>query len=252
MTPNPITRVLSSLQKHDVQFLLMGGQACVLYGAAEFSRDLDIHILTSPTNLKRLRSALAELEAEVIAVPPFEEEYLDRGHAVHFRCNHPEAGGIRLDVMSTMRGVGAFPEVWKRRASYTLENGMEVDLLSLPDLVAAKKTQRDKDWPMIRRLVEANYQSFYHEPNAQRIRFWLEELRTPELLLEAVSRFPREARSVAERRPAVASALSADRDAVQQALEEEMQREQAADRAYWLPLRQELEQLRRDRGRGAR
>jgi hypothetical protein len=42
LTQNPITRVLSIFQKHDVCFLLMGGQACVLYGAAEFSRDIDI------------------------------------------------------------------------------------------------------------------------------------------------------------------------------------------------------------------
>jgi hypothetical protein len=29
--------------------------------------------------------------------------------------------------------------------------------MGLPDLVQAKKTQRDKDWPMIRWLVEVNY-----------------------------------------------------------------------------------------------
>ena len=45
MTPNPIRKVLSTLRSHRVQFLLMGGQACVFYGAAEFSRDTDIVIL---------------------------------------------------------------------------------------------------------------------------------------------------------------------------------------------------------------
>ena len=32
----------------------MGGQACVLYGAAEFSRDLDLALLPDPDNLDRL------------------------------------------------------------------------------------------------------------------------------------------------------------------------------------------------------
>jgi hypothetical protein len=64
----------------------MGGQACVLYGAAEFSRDLDIAIGATSDDLRLLRSALVELGASVIAVPAFEAEYLDRGHAVHFRC----------------------------------------------------------------------------------------------------------------------------------------------------------------------
>ena len=51
----------------------MGGQACVFYGAAEFSRDVDFAILAEPENLKRLQAALNELQAEVIAVPAFEE-----------------------------------------------------------------------------------------------------------------------------------------------------------------------------------
>src|ERR1700757_3410913 len=39
---NPIRKVLSSMQAHRVRALLMGGQACVFYGAAEFSRDTDL------------------------------------------------------------------------------------------------------------------------------------------------------------------------------------------------------------------
>jgi len=35
-------RALSSMRKNGVQALLMGGQACVFYGAAEFSRDLGL------------------------------------------------------------------------------------------------------------------------------------------------------------------------------------------------------------------
>ncbi len=89
MIRNPIRRVLSSIRERKVRALLMGGQACVLYGAAEFSRDTDFAILASPANLARLRLALADLRAHVIAVPPFEAGYLRRGHAVHFRCENP-------------------------------------------------------------------------------------------------------------------------------------------------------------------
>jgi hypothetical protein len=34
----------------------MGGQACVFYGAAEFSRDLDLLILSDADNLSRIRA----------------------------------------------------------------------------------------------------------------------------------------------------------------------------------------------------
>jgi hypothetical protein len=249
LIPNPIRRALSTLEKNDLRFLLMGGQACVLYGAAEFSRDMDVHVLASPANLDRLSEAVAELKAEVIAVPPFTQEYLNRGHAVHFRCRHPEVDGLRLDIMSKMRGVAPFDDLWDRRTILGLEDGTEVPLLGLPDLVAAKKTQRDKDWPMIRRLVEANYESFYDEPNPQRIRFWLAELRTPTLLIEAVRRFPREADEAAEWRQTIVHARAGDPDAVQKAMDEEMAQEREADRVYWAPLRKELEELRRARNR---
>lgn len=245
MIPNPITRALSTLQKNGVQTLLMGGQACVLYGAAEFSRDLDVALLASPENLDRLRRALTELDATVIAVPPFGAEYLQRGHAIHFRCAAPGAEGLRLDVMSRMRGVAPFEELWSRRTSVRLDDASEIAVLSLPDLVTAKKTQRDKDWPMIRRLVEANYETFYAEPTPERLRFWLRELRTPELLMEAVDRFAEEARTEAPGRAALALALAGDVRKVEDALEDEMRQEREADRAYWIPLRKELEELRR-------
>ena len=53
----------------------MGGQACVFYGAAEFSRDTDLAILANSENLARLKNALEDLHATVIAVPPFEATY---------------------------------------------------------------------------------------------------------------------------------------------------------------------------------
>lgn len=41
----PIGSILAALRSHGVEYLLTGGQACVLYGAAEFSRDVDITVL---------------------------------------------------------------------------------------------------------------------------------------------------------------------------------------------------------------
>lgn len=95
----------------------MGGQACVWYGAAEFSRDTDLVVLIEEDNLRRLQDALSELNAERIAVPPFHVEFLERGHAVHFRCHHPEARGMRVDIMSKCAGLIRFPSVVSPRDS---------------------------------------------------------------------------------------------------------------------------------------
>lgn len=225
----------------------MGGQACVFYGAAEFSRDTDLAILADAANLARLRRALDDLQAEVIAVPPFQLKYLRRGHAIHFRCQHPEALRMRVDVMSKMRGVDSFPNLWKRRTTIELPDGTRCDLLALPDLVRAKKTQRDKDWPMIRRLVEAHYFQHSTKPNPAQIRFWLQELRTPQLLIEVAQRHTLLTRRLAARRPLLAGAALGQSEELERGLmaEETVEREQ--DRRYWLPLKAELEILRHAR-----
>jgi len=130
------------MRAHRVRALLMGGQACVFYGAAEFSRDTDLAIVADAANLARLRRALDDLRAEVIAVPPFELKYLKRGHAINFRCQHPEALRMRVDVMAKMREVDAFPELWKRRTTIELPDGTRCDLLSLPDLAHLRLSMR--------------------------------------------------------------------------------------------------------------
>jgi hypothetical protein len=227
----------------------MGGQACVLYGAAEFSRDIDLALLADPDNLARLRAAMIELDASPIAVPPLSLEYLVRGHAAHFRCAAPWAAGIRVDLMSVLRGVGPFKELWERRTTLAIGPD-EVDLLSLPDLVRAKKTQRDKDWPMIRRLVEADYFAHRDDMTSARVSFWLAELRSPSLLVELVALHPSEAALVS--RPAVTAASRSDVAAVERELALEQAAEVAADREYWAPLKRELESLRRSRPRDVR
>ncbi len=224
----------------------MGGQACVFYGAAEFSRDTDIVVLAEKDNLARILSAMNDLSAVVIAVPQFDAEFLKKGHAVHFRCNHPDALGMRLDIMSVMRNVEPFEKLWKRRTSIKTDEG-SYDLISLPDLVQAKKTQRDKDWPMIRRLVEANYFENKSLPGKNHVKFWLKELRTPELLLEIADKFKNQASFVMRERSLLEFALSNSLKDLEEALLAEELSEREKDRKYWNPLKRDLEKMRRNR-----
>ena len=246
MIPNPIRKVLSTMAARQVRALLMGGQACVFYGAAEFSRDTDLAVLAEPDNLDRLRVALADLQAERIAMPPFEIDFLLRGHAIHFRCQHPEAAGMRVDVMAVMRGVAPFQELWERRIVLADAEGVTYELLSLPDLVQAKKTQRDKDWPMLRRLVEADYYAGRNEASAERVQFWLRELRTPELLIELAAQHTSVANELAGERPLLSCAKPGQTADLQTALESEEKRERERDRAFWQPLKAELARLRHE------
>jgi hypothetical protein len=245
LIPNRIHKVLSTFQNCGVRALLMGGQACVFYGAAEFSRDVDFAVVADPENLDRLKAALADLDASVIAVPPFSVEHLKRGHAIHFRCRHPEAEGLRIDVMSTMRGVADFPDLWERRTTLQADDGTLYQLMALPDLVQAKKTQRDKDWPMIRRLIEADRIACRDEADPGQVAFWLREGRTPELLIDLARSHRELAREIAlMARPLLSAVIEEDESAIENGLAEEERSERALDRAYWTPLKRELEELR--------
>jgi hypothetical protein len=248
---SPIVKVLSTIRKHGVKALLMGGQACVFYGAAEFSKDADIVLLTDPENVARLRAALVELRAQQRYVPGLKIEALDRGHAVHFECGVTGAEGIRLDVMAKLRGVDPFPQLWARRTTFQDLHGNTYDALGLEDLVKAKKTRRSKDWPMVARLVEANYVENSASPTDQQVRFWLRELRTPRYLISVAQQYRLVAEDSASERPLLQLAVSGDEARLEEALIEEERTERQRDDAYWRPLLRELELYRRNRRLGS-
>ena len=245
MIPTPIRQVLSTIQTNGVQALLMGGQACVFYGAAQVSKDVDLVLLAQEENFSRLRAALEQLNAKRIAVPRFDPALLARGHAVHFRCAAPGVEDLRIDVMTSLRDLPPFSVLWERRTVIAADGGEEFHLLSIPDLVEAKKTQRTKDWPIIELLVAIHYRENGANPSPDWIEFWLRQARTPELLAELAQRFPSEARAVSSRRPLLHLAFSGESEALRAALDAEARAEQAKDRAYWAPLKAELEAFRR-------
>jgi len=230
----------------------MGGQACVFYGAAQFSKDIDFTLLADEENYVRLHAALGELQAVRAAVPPFDPAALDRGHAVHFRCQAPEVAGLRVDLMTRLRGVADFATLWARRTTIQDADGTCYDLLSVEDLVQAKKTQRAKDWPMIGALVEAHYRAVHAQPTPERIAFWLRECRTPERLVQLTRIFPAETSEMADRRPLLRIAVSGDLDELAAALDAEVRAEMAKDRVYWEPLKREFEAMRFAEARGNR
>jgi hypothetical protein len=64
LIPTLIRQVLSTLRTNGVQALLMGGQACVFYGAAQVSKVIDLVLLAEPA---RDRAYWAPLKAELEA-----------------------------------------------------------------------------------------------------------------------------------------------------------------------------------------
>ena len=95
-------------------------------------------------------------------------------------------------------------------------------------------------------LVAIHYRENEVEPRADWVTFWLREARTAELLWQLVRRFPEESKSLLSARPLLSDAIQGDIEKLRADLDAEVRLEQAKDRAYWAPLRREIEAFRRE------
>lgn len=246
MTPNPILKVLFTFQKFGIKSLLIGGQACIIYGAVEFSRDTDFLILCETKNLNKIRKALTALKARNIYFPSFKKEFLDKGHACHFRCYAAPTKGLRIDIIAQLRGCDSFEKLWGRRYTVKLPKNKTIEVIGLKDLVQSKKTQRDKDWLMLNRLVE-NDIFLIQRPSSTKIEWWLLECRNAVLLIQLAKKHKKLVEEHLRERPLLGIALKGDTEKLQKELSKEEKRERKKDEQYWQPLRKELEILRHKR-----
>ena len=58
---NRYIELLKAFEKENVDYILVGGFAVILYGMQRLTRDVDIFIRMSPENIKKLRRALHSL-----------------------------------------------------------------------------------------------------------------------------------------------------------------------------------------------
>ncbi|GAG11894.1 unnamed protein product, partial [marine sediment metagenome] len=232
-----------------VKCLLIGGQACIIYGAAEFSRDSDFVVLSTHENLECLQKALDALKAELIYVPPLEIDYLKRGHACHFRCGAEDVKNLRIDVISKLRGCDPFDKLWERKKTVLAKGSTDLDVIGLRDLVQSKKTQRDKDWFMLKRLVDNDIILNKDNPPDGRVRWWFRECRDAGTLVELAEKYPEIAKECTLDRQLLASAIIPDVQSLNLQLRDEEMAERQKDTEYWIPLKEELETLRKSRSR---
>jgi hypothetical protein len=134
------------LRERGIRFAITSGMACVYYGLQQNTKDSDWII--EPADLPKLRALLLEHERRVppwrisyrhIFGAPLVEEYLAAGWTSHLSI-WPSAGGPEehVDIF------GAPPRVLPGAVCADEKGFAE------PDLIAwMKRTDRDKDWPII-------------------------------------------------------------------------------------------------------
>ncbi|MCG2726136.1 MAG: hypothetical protein L6420_07780 [Elusimicrobia bacterium] len=247
MISTPIFKVISVLKEKRVKSLLIGGQACIIYGGSEFSRDSDFVILSEDKNLEKIKEALCILKAEAVYFPKFEKDYLERGHACHFRCKAKIVKDFRVDIMSKLRNCDDFPKLWKRKKIIRIKGVGNINIISLEDLVKSKKTQRDKDWLMITRLVESDIIKCNFKENQAKILWWMNESRVTKTLIHLCELYPKCARKAVLKRKLLNFAIKKNEAGIISGLKKEEMVERKKDIKYWMPLKKELESLRLNR-----
>lgn len=140
---NQLRGVYSSLLKHKVKYVTIGGIAAILHGVPRATFDLDILIEATPENAQRLLDAL--LEAGLGTASLTTAEVLLAHEITIFRDR------VSVDVQTKTPGI-VFAEAWERRE--TMKHGRtSFFVLSRADLIASKRAAgRSKDLEDVRLL----------------------------------------------------------------------------------------------------
>lgn len=143
-------QIITTLDGHDVDYVVIGGFAAVAHGSPRATFDLDIVAGQDPANLRRLAGALSELNArtagtdgDLLDVDPTNADDLAAGASRTMSTDHG-----RLDVMAVDMVPGApdYTELRSNAAVVTTPAGNRIAVAGLAHLLAMKRSSgRDKD-----------------------------------------------------------------------------------------------------------
>lgn len=149
--------ILGVLARHDVDFLVVGGVAVVVHGYPRLTQDVDILAAPDAANMRRLATALAELNARSVD---------DRNRELPLDLSHPE--GLALGDFFLVTDAGGLDLVngprpdlkrWRRLDAAAVEvdlGGLAIRVVGKDDLIAMKREAgRGKDLRDIAALTAA-------------------------------------------------------------------------------------------------
>jgi hypothetical protein len=127
--PPDFKEFLQLLNKHRVEYLIIGGYAVGYYGYPRATGDMDVWIAFSPDNVRGLVVALREFG---FAVPEPAEEFLHEGQFVGIG-NQP----LRIEILTSISGVG-FQDCYAARTEIEIDE-VQVNFIGLRHLKVNKQ-----------------------------------------------------------------------------------------------------------------
>lgn len=135
--------LFAGLDRHGVNYALIGGLAVALHGVERNTMDIDICVVMSPDNLQKLIAAAKDMGMKPMLPVPLEtlgqidtlREWHTQRNLLAFALQTPGPAGVTLDVL-------LFPPVDPQdiceRALVLDVTGTPVKLASIEDLIALK------------------------------------------------------------------------------------------------------------------
>jgi hypothetical protein len=138
--------LLEILLKNDIDFVLVGGLACVVHGSPLVTQDIDICLSIDETQIGKLRSALKDLSPRHRMNPSFKPSFLEYPENLEgVRNIYLETSLGVLDILSELAPIGNFREVKEKSITVVLY-GHQCRVVCLEDLIRIKETmKRPKD-----------------------------------------------------------------------------------------------------------
>jgi hypothetical protein len=248
-----IANFFQNLNASKIEYLLISGQATVLYGAATFSEDIDLWLNPTAENCDRFLTSLRACGARYYKLtPPFTPANLRRGHGFHFVLGDGGETAF-LDVMGNPPRTSSFSAANEKACWMQTEWG-EVRTVGIKALVELKKTQRLEDYPIISKLALAWFDQPEGAKTADGFIWALENIFTlPELMTffvehpEAVtvaSEFDPKVADLGRQLQAAGDAAESLEQTVRELFQQRITRLQMADRRYWREIIGDLKVLR--------
>jgi hypothetical protein len=145
--PLDIEAILRTLDRHGVDYILIGGLAARLHGSPLLTDDVDITPSAEQENLRRLIAALRELGAELRVAGmesglPFDFDE-SSFHATTAMTLTTRDGP--LDLCFRPEGTGGYPDLAEDAETYEVF-GLTIKVASLDDVIRSKQAAgRDVD-----------------------------------------------------------------------------------------------------------
>ncbi len=130
---------IQCLNKHQVEYMLVGGYAVIIRGYSRSTGDMDIWVNKTETNYACLLPAIIEFGLPAIAIK--KEQFFSTEFDVFSFGKPPYA----IEIMTAVKGLD-FTETYKLSTVERIDDTIDVRVIHLNQLITAKKAAgRNKD-----------------------------------------------------------------------------------------------------------